>query len=126
MKPEKYIGPATDDDLDFFSRGQEWPTVRAWVAKLDGVPVALFGLARAVDARWYAFFDITDAARPYKMTIVKTARMVMDEAQRMGLRYVYAVPDDREPLAMRWMQTLGFRPDPRSHILMRWENKGAT
>lgn len=102
--------------------GQGWPTMRAWVGKVEGEPIALFGLARGADARWYAFFDITDKARPHKKAIVRTGKMLMDEARKMGLRYVYAFPDPREPLAERWLQSLGFEFDPRSDARMRWTN----
>lgn len=104
--------------------GQGWPTMRAWVANVEGEAVALFGLARGADARWYAFFDITDKARPHKKTIVRTGKMLMEETRKMGLRYVYAKPDPEEKLAARWLRSLGFEVDPRSGALMRWKNDG--
>jgi hypothetical protein len=122
MSPKAIIEPATPEDIGKFSMGQGWPTMRAWVGKVEGEPVGLFGLARGPDGRWYAFFDITDAARPHKKTIVRTGKMLMDEARKMGLRYVYAEPDQDEALAVRWLRSLGFEIDPRSGVLMRWEN----
>lgn len=121
MKVE--IGPAGPEDIAYFARG-DWPTMRAWVGKEDGEPIALFGFSRNTDARWVAFFDITDKARRHKKLIVKTGRMLMDEARRMGLRYVYAQPDENEIMARRWMRTLGFAEDPRTGgHLMRWVNE---
>lgn len=122
MKIEPTIEPATEDDIGKFSMGQGWPTLRAWVGKVEDEPIALFGLARGADARWYAFFDITDAARPFKKAIVRTGKMLMDEARKMGLPYVYAQADENEPLSVRWLRSLGFEIDPRSGILMRWKN----
>lgn len=118
------VEPATQEDIHAFAQDASAPTMKAWVGKVDGKPVALFGLARNMDGRWWAFFDITDEARPYKVTIVKTARTVMDEARKMGLRFVYAFPDPKEPMAVRWMERLGFERDPRSGLLMRWQNNG--
>ena len=122
MRADPSIEPATVEDIGKFSMGQGWPTLRAWVGKEGDEPIALFGFARGSDARWYAFFDITDKARPYKKTIVRTGKMLMDEARKMGLRYVYAEPDQDEALAVRWLRSLGFEIDPRSGVLMRWEN----
>jgi hypothetical protein len=116
------IEKATKEDVEFFSNDAPKPTMKAFVAKKDGKPIALFGLARELDGRWYAFFDITDEARPYKVTIAKTARKIMDEARKMGLRFVYAVPDEEEPMARKWLERLGFKTDKRSGVLMRWEN----
>lgn len=116
------VEPATQEDIALFAYDRDTPTMKAWVGKEDGETIALFGLARESDGRWFAFFDITDRARSHKKQIVRTARMVMQEARNMGLRYVYAVPDDNEPLARKWMQRLGFEPDPRSGTLMRWKN----
>jgi len=123
MKPEPTIEPATPEDIGKFSMGQGWPTMRAWVGRLEGEPIALFGLARGTDARWYAFFDITDKARPFKKAIVRTGKMLMEEARNMGLRYVYAQADEEEALAVRWLKSLGFEIDPRSQALMRWKSE---
>jgi hypothetical protein len=120
MSPE--IERATPDDISKFSMGQGWPTMRVWVGKVEDEPIALFGLARGADARWYAFFDITDKARAYKKTIVRTGKMLMEEARKMGLFYVYAQVDENEPMAVRWMQSMGFELDPRSQTFMRWKN----
>lgn len=116
------IEPARQEDIKQFARDEGFPTLRAWVGRESGEAIALFGFARQPDGRWYAFFDITDKARRHKKQIVRTARMVMEEARKMGLRYVYAQPDPGESLAVRWMQSLGFDHDPRSGTLMRWTN----
>lgn len=103
--------------------GAEYPSMKAWAGKVDGKPVALGGLARDAEGRWIAFFDITDEARAYKRAIVRTGRLVMQEARKMNLRFVYAMPDCEEPLALKWLGRLGFEPDPRSGgVLMRWKN----
>ncbi len=116
------VDPATLEDIQLFAKDAPYPSMKAWTGKVEGKPVALGGLARGRDGRWMIFFDITDEARPYKMMIVKTARMIMSEARKMNLKFVYAMPDCNEPLAMKWLGRLGFEPDTRSGIYMRWKN----
>lgn len=114
------IEPATPEDIALFARDGQYPTMRVWAGKEDGKTAALFGLARDPDGRWYAFFNITDTARPYKIAIGLMGRVVMREAKKMGLRYVYAVPDENEPTALEWLTALGF--EHRAPKLMRWTN----
>lgn len=116
------VEAATVEDILLFARDMAAPTLRAWAGKEDGETIALFGLARGQDGRWEAFFNITDRARPYKVLIGIAGRAMMREARKMGLRYVYAVPDENEPTAVEWLTSLGFEPDPRSGTLMRWKN----
>jgi hypothetical protein len=119
------IVPASEDDLKLFY-DEIPPTLRAWSAREDGEAIALFGLARRPDGRWHVFFEITERARRYKVTIVRNGRMVMNKAREMGLAYVYAVPEEDEPMACRWLSSLGFEPDPRSAYNMRWTNDKVT
>src|SRR5688572_26056056 len=98
------------------------PTALAWCAEYDNRIIALGGLA-CVKGRYYAFVDLTPEARPFKMTIARTAWRVLAEAKRLGLRYVYAEPDPEEPGAITWLSRLGFKPDPRSrNLLYRWSS----
>lgn len=118
------VEPATAEEISQFAGTEEYPSMKAWVGKVDGKSVALGGLARDADGRWIAFFDITDEARPHKKLIVRTGRMIMAQAREMKLRFVYAMPDCNEPLAIKWLERLGFKKDRRSGVLMRWENGG--
>lgn len=102
---------------------QVFPSLIAWVALEDDRPVALYGFAR-VDARWLAFCDLTEKARPFKKRIVREGRAVMAEIQRLGVPYVYATIDEDEPSAERFQRALGFRPDHRADGLMRWKKNG--
>ncbi len=121
---DSVVEPATVDDIRKFAGEDEYPTMKAWAGKVDGETVALGGLARDAEGRWIAFFDITDEARPHKKLIVKTGKMIMEQARQMKLRFVYAMPDCNEPLAIKWLGRLGFKKDIRSGVLMRWENGG--
>jgi N-acetylglutamate synthase-like GNAT family acetyltransferase len=124
MKP--VIRKATKQDIDEFADSINVPrasqTVRAWVGEVDGEVLGIGGFARH-QGRWIAFCDLKDKARTYKMTIVKTARMIMDEAQKSGIKFAYATVDPEEANAVRWMESMGFERDPRSGVLMRWKRR---
>ena len=118
--PKVIIRPATRADIEAFSDLPNKPTVRAYVGEVDGKIVGMGGLARN-KGRWIAFCDLTPEAREYKVTIVKTAKRIMEDAKKAGHRFVYAQPDLNEPNAVRWLTSLGFEPDQRSGgILYRW------
>jgi N-acetylglutamate synthase-like GNAT family acetyltransferase len=114
------VRPATREDVDAFSSMEGKPTVKAWCGELDGKIIALGGLAFA-KGRWFIFLDITDDARPYKMTLMRMAKRVMAEAKAMNIRFIYAWADTNEPKSVEWMARLGFHLDPRTHSLYRWK-----
>lgn len=117
------VRPATRADIEAFSDLPDKPTIRALVAEMDGRIIAIAGAARA-QGRWYAFADLPEEVRPYKMTIMRNARRFVDELRRQGVRFLYAQPDPNEPKAIAWLTSLGFEPDPRSGgILYRWSAK---
>lgn len=113
------VRPATAEDIAAFSDLANKPTVRAWIGELDGTIIALGGIA-LVKGRWIAFVDLTEAARPYKMTIARTAIRFLEQARRDGIKFIYADMDANEPSAPRWLASLGFTLDPRSQHLYRW------
>ena len=113
--------PATREDITAFSSLKDIPTVKAWCFDLDGRVIALGGLS-LTKGRWFAFLDLTDEARAYKMTLMRTAKRMMAEAERMGIRYVYTEADLDEPRSTEWLRRLGFEIDPRSEYLYRWKN----
>jgi hypothetical protein len=111
---------ATREDIVAFSNIATVPTVRARVGDLDGKIIAIGGLLRA-DGRWFAFLDLTDEARRYKMTLMRTAKRMLAEAREQGVRFIYAERDENEPGAAAWLQSLGFEIDPRSEYFYRWK-----
>ena len=113
------IRPATRDDIETFSKLRNKPTILAWVGDIDGRIAGIAGFARS-GGRWYGFCDLHDEARPYKITIARAARLAMQEAKRRGIRFAYAQTDQNEPGAERWLTSLGFRIDPRTPSLYRW------
>ena len=113
------IRPATGDDIEAFSKLRNKPTIMAWVGDIDGRIVGIAGFART-GGRWYGFCDMHDEARPYKMKIARAAKRAMQEANRRGIRFIYAQTDPNELGAERWLKSLGFRVDPRTPSLYRW------
>lgn len=93
--------------------------MKAWVGEVDGKIVGMGGLALS-HGRWFAFCDLKDEARKYKMAIVRAGRDIMADARSMGIPFVYAEADVDEPMAMKWMRSLGFEIDERSGFLMKW------
>jgi len=117
------IRTATREDIDAFSDMANKPTIRALVAEMDGRVVAIAGAALA-KGRWYAFADLPEEIRPYKMTIMRNAKRFIEDLRRQGVRFLYAQPDLNEPKAVAWLSSLGFEPDPRSGgMLYRWSAK---
>src|SRR5690606_3030352 len=114
--------PATREDIEAFSDLPKKPTIRAWVAELDGRIVGIGGIARA-NGRWFAFVDLLDEARPYKVHIARSARRFLDEARRDGVRVSYAEVSRHEPRALPWLLSLGFEFDQRSQHFYRWSAK---
>ena len=113
------VRPATRADIEAFSDLRGKPTLKAWVGELDGEILGIGGLAYA-KGRWFAFCDLKPEAREYKMTLARTAKMVLREARQQGIRFVYAEADLNERASVRWLTSLGFRLDPRTAYLYRW------
>lgn len=113
------VRPATREDIEAFSDIPNKPTLKAWVGEVDGEIVALGGFAFS-KGRWFGFCDLKDEARRYKMTIARAAKMIIAEAKKQGIRFIYAEADKDEPSAVRWLTSLGFAVDPRTAFLYRW------
>jgi hypothetical protein len=122
MKGNPVVRPATAEDINTYFPDMDKPTVRAWVGELDGRLLGIGGFA-LVKGRWYGFCDLTKEARPYKLKIVRTAKMIMNEARKQGIRYLYASLDENERGAKRWVESLGFVQDSRTLHLYRWGGK---
>ena len=111
--------PATQADIEAFSSLPGKPSLRALCMELDGRIIALGGLAWS-KGRWFAFADLPQEARRYKMHILKAAKRLLAEARRDGIRFIYAEMDHNERRAAAWLKSLGFHIDPRSGTLYRW------
>ena len=122
MLPRLTIRRATREDIEAFSSQPNKPTLKAWVGEVDGEIIGIGGLAFA-HGRWFAFCDVTEEARKYKIGIMRLAKHIMADAQAQGIRYIYADADKNEPKAVAWMTSLGFEIDPRSNRYYRWKAK---
>jgi hypothetical protein len=116
---EVAVRRATPAELAALVPGDGRPTAKAWVGALDGRIVGFGGLAFR-QGRWIAFCELSEEARPYKRAIVRAGRAVIDEVRRAGHRFVYAQVDGSEPMARRWLESLGFQPDSKTR-LYRWQ-----
>lgn len=115
------IRSAAIADITSFNPDREFlPSIRAVVAELDGMVIALGGLA-LVKGRWIGFLDLKPEARPFKMHIMRGALRFLEQARSDGIRFIYIEVDDDEPKAETWVRRLGFEPDPRSPSIYRWK-----
>ena len=112
------IRPATREDIEAYSDAPGKPTLLAWAGEKDGRIIALGGIAYS-KGRWFAFCDLDEEAKKYKMTIMRTAIRGLQEARRQGIQYIYAQADPNEPHSVAWMFSLGFVFDARV-ALFRW------
>lgn len=114
------IRHATREDIEAYSTIPNKPTLLAWVADLDGQLLGIGGF-HFTQGRWFGFCDLKSDMRRYKLSIARAGRMIMAEAKRQGIRFVYADADLNEANSVRWLCSLGFRLDPRSEYLYRWD-----
>lgn len=113
------VRPAMRADIEAYSKRPQSQTIRAIVAERDGEIIGIGGMYLS-RGRWYAFADVPEECRKYKITIARAAIRFLDEARRSGIRFVYAVRDEDEPGSLKWLTSLGFEIDPRSMIFFRW------
>jgi len=123
MSGKPVIRWATREDIEAFSPMRHKPTIRAVCIDVGGEIVALGGLAFS-HSRWVMFCDVREHGRRFKVSLVKAAKQMIEEARKMGIRYVYASADPREKNAAHWLRSLGFMVDPRMPNLYRWSSDG--
>lgn len=112
----------TRTDVEAFAGHPNKQTIRGFVGELNGKVIAIGGIA-TVKGRHYAFVDLDDEARRYKMHIMRAAKRVLQDASERGVRFIFALADQEEPKSDAWLLRLGFEPDPRSKSLYRWRSK---
>lgn len=79
----------------------------AWVGELNGKVIAVGGFAH-LNGRLIAFYDMDEQARPYRVTLVRAARRIVDDMAKTG-RLLFARLDPDED-GERWVRSLGFDP----------------
>lgn len=98
------IRPATAADLAAFYGTPPARTQRAWVAVLDGRPLAVCGVAYERGKPAFLFSEIRPEMKRYPKTIIRGARMVLAETAGLGLR-----AQASSPRAARLLGWLGLR-----------------
>jgi hypothetical protein len=110
---------ATKQDIESYAGRPSAQTIRAVVGELDGRIIGIGGMYLQ-SGRWYAFADIPEEARKYKVHIIRAAVRFLADARSSGVRFVYACRDEGEAGSLKWLTSLGFEIDPRSMIFFRW------
>jgi hypothetical protein len=122
---EVVVRRATPAEVAVLAPGNERPTMKAWVGAIPGSSpeserIVGFGGLAFSRGRWIAFCELSNEARRYKRAIIRAGRNVLDAARRDGHSFVYAQADADEPMARRWLESLGFQPDKKTG-LDRWQ-----
>ena len=117
------IRRATRDDIDnFFGKDKVPFSLTATIALEDDEPIAMGGLVHARGRVW-AFLDLREPARKYKMQIYKTIKKTLNDAKEAGHRYIFVNCDLNEALSPKLLAKFGFRPLQDGTGLWRWEAK---
>lgn len=101
MQPE--IVPATAELLDrFYGPEPRGPTVRGYVALLDGEPIGVAGVTCGQIP--LVFSDLTPEMKRYPVLLFKTAKRILRSIRGTA----YAVCNQDEPTAEEFLTRLGF------------------
>lgn len=120
--PRPVIRPATRDDLDkLFGKGKFNLTCNAVVGLVRGKVVGGGGIAHTGGKLW-AFCDLKPSAYRYKISIVRAASQVIEDAKARGAKRIWAEADPDKPMAVRWIMSLGFKPTELPRIFL-WTAK---
>lgn len=113
------VRKATRADIEAYSKKPQSQTIRAVVADLNGEIIGIGGMYLR-QGRWYAFADVPEECRKYKIHIMRAAIRFLDEARRSGVRIIYTCRDEDEAGSLKWLTSLGFEQDPTTMIIFRW------
>lgn len=83
------------------------PSVKGVAGYVEGKLVAVAGLFY-MPGNVVAFCDLKDEARPHKLLIGLTARLILRDAMKRHRRII-AMIDRSEPTAEAWLSRLGFK-----------------
>ncbi len=81
-------------------------TARGWVVELDGEIVATCGVMYSFPP--LAFSRIEPKLKKYPKVIVRVGKMIRKICLESSVA-IFAVPDDEEPTARKFLEHLGFR-----------------
>ena len=110
------IRPAVRADLDALTDGPRPYRVRAVAMEVDGRVLAVGGLAYLENGVVGAFMQGLDEARDYPVSLHRAGKMMMAEAERLGIRRLVAMADKSVEAAERWMLRFGFKPEQHDGV----------
>lgn len=104
------VRPTVQADVDEFL-GRPLPyRAQAFTGRVDGEIKGIGGIAYLPDGTAVAFLHLAKDANRYAITLHKTARAIIAEAKKRGIRKLTAQADPAQPTAERWLARLGFEP----------------
>ena len=98
------IRPATAADLAAYYGEPPRRTMRAWVAVLDGKPIAVAGVAYEAGKPHYLFSEMRPEMKRYRKAILRGGRRVLEDTKGMRL-----LASCSSPGASRFLVHLGLR-----------------
>ena len=110
------IRPAVRADFDALTDGPRPYRVRAVAMEVDGRVLAVGGLAYLENGVVGAFMQGLDEARDYPVSLHRAGKMMMAEAERLGIRRLVAMADKSVEAAERWMLRFGFKPEQHDGV----------
>jgi RimJ/RimL family protein N-acetyltransferase len=115
------LSPATADDLEQL---RKFPVarMRGLAARLDGQTIGIGGFMYFADGSVWATMLVTPRGREFPVAVFRAGVLAMRLARRLGLREIFASPDESEPAAERFLERLGFIRvgEFGDEILFRW------
>jgi len=110
------IRRATREDVHRWYKGPPTFSMKGFVAEKEGVLLGIGGVFRAGSHR-YVFTEMLPEAHRYAKSILAVAKKVLED---VGTDTVYAVRQEDEPTAARFLTHLGFEPTlPGSSLYRR-------
>lgn len=104
------VRPATPADIEAYAVEQSPYRVRALVGLVDGVIVAIGGVAYLPNGTVLAFMNLEQEARERApVTMLRVAKQVVADAHARGVAVINALCDESIEAAPRFLRRLGFR-----------------
>jgi RimJ/RimL family protein N-acetyltransferase len=127
--PKTEIRPTFPSDLSAVI-GEALPfRIRALTVLIDGRVVGIGGLAFPPSGPVIAFVQQSPDARKFKVAFHKAGRAAMRMIEESGVNEVVSTADEDDPVALRWLERLGFARAQQQNIpgrvLYVWRRRDA-
>lgn len=113
MTPE--LRPATRADISaafthLYGEERAVPVrVFGYTGSVGGKVLAVGGIAIYPNGARIAFCDISDEGRRYPLSLHRGAKIVLEQARKMGIKRIGVHLDDNHEKTPNWLKHLGFR-----------------